>query len=187
MIYKRSPYFQNVSAKNNRSQYLLLSDILKEFIEVASEEEDFFEIGFNLGERITTLNKSGMNVVGGVEFDPMFGTYGNKHFGIYENYRIILTNLDDWFDSHHKNYYTYKFLEEFSDLERQVLTEKIKEMADKYSSAVYFMERFNIPNTKRIGEIQIYVGSNGIKIDDRDSSSQQVQQDTSESVNSDES
>lgn len=179
MIYKRNPYYNQIQAKNHRQDYLHIAPVFQELIDALVDEKDVFEIGFDMGQRLVQLRNNSVDIAGGVEFEPMFGTYGNKHFGIYEGYQIVLTNIDDWFDVPHKVYFTYKFLEEFSEEDRVILIERIKELADKHNSSVYFTERFNIPGTTRVGEIQVYVNDNRVELDDRETDSETESEDNS--------
>ena len=180
MHYFRSPYVSNVTCKNRRESgehYAPLD--LQNLADQLEHETDVFEIGFNMGENLNYLRNSGVDVLGGVEFDPMFGTYGNKHFGLYENYKIILTNLDDWFKGE-KVMFTFHWLENFSESDRQILLERIKANCDK----VYFVENFIIDGAESVLGVQVYdSSSNRVEVDDRpaDSESEPESNDSDES------
>jgi hypothetical protein len=147
--YFKSPHKENF-IRNNES-WTPERD-LENLKNLLSKEKDIFEIGFNLGERLAYLN-----AIGGVEFDPMFGTYGNNHFQIYNKYIIHLTELNEWFQQKREVLYTYHWLENFNDEDRQILINKIKENC---TGKIYFLENFKIEDTLDIDGVQIYDCSN---------------------------
>lgn len=168
MRYPRNPYVQNVTLKNLREsgQATDVSLELQNLADMLENESNVFEIGFNMGERLNYLKNLGISVLGGVEFDPIFGTYANKHYGVYDSFKIVLTSLDDWFQGEDVMF-TYHFLDQFTFEERQVLITKIKESAKK----VYFVESVIIEGAENVLGVQVYDSSDRGEVDDRDEDS----------------
>lgn len=165
-MYKKSPYYHNTNALNNRDQYTKITEELKCLSDLLEDESDIFEIGFGLGERLYTLKNLELDIVGGVEFDPFFGTFGNKHFAVYDNHKIILTTLSEWFDSKHEVYFTYYLLDNFDEPYKSVVLEKILKTAKENGSKVFFIENEEIPVTERKEGVQVYVANNGREVND---------------------
>lgn len=175
-MYTRNPYYQNTHAQSHRSEYLEVTPELEELINLLDNEEDIFEIGFNLGERLKVLKEKDLDIVGGVEFDPFFGSFGQKRFNLYDHHKVLLASLQEWFDSKHKTYFTYYFLSDFDNDElREIILQKILKTAKDNNAKVFFIEKQDIPETKKVGKVQVYATSNGVKVDDRVASDTKVQ------------
>lgn len=131
MLYPKDAYYLNSDLINKKEKGLeIIDDNFQEMIELV-KDKDVFEVGFDFGQRLYALEAAGVNVIGGVEFDPTFCLY-KKHVGLYDHgWDIRTTQLDLWEPINRKCVITNHFLDLFNEEDRLILLEKLKSTSEE--------------------------------------------------------
>lgn len=131
MMYPKDAYYLNSDLINKKEKGLeIIDDNFQEMIELV-KDKDVFEVGFDFGQRLYALKVAGINVIGGVEFDPTFCLY-KKHVGLYDHgWDIRTTQLDLWEPINRKCVITNHFLDLFNEEDRLILLEKLKSTSEE--------------------------------------------------------
>lgn len=79
-------YYLNTHFKNLIKNGTLLDDNLKAFLDkvVELKPESVYDVGFELGHRLSQLYGMGISTLGGCETDLLCGTYGHNHFNLFD-------------------------------------------------------------------------------------------------------
>jgi hypothetical protein len=125
MNYNKNVYYLNTELKNKTSdnqeeEFLELVNLL-----IDNEESEIYEVGMEFGQRLDYIEKYGLSVVGGMEFDPVFSIY-TKHVDLNNRgWKLDYKELEDFSLEEQKTIICYKLLENV-DGNHQQLIEKIK-------------------------------------------------------------
>src|SRR5690606_33283279 len=115
------------------------------------QDQKVYEVGFEFGQRLDYLENNGVSVIGGIEFNPIFGLY-SKHYDLYGNKKngkwdIRFIDINFWQPSKRDIVFTNHFLDQLDPNDVEIVLNKLVQS----TQTLYMNENLELEFPKQEG------------------------------------